>query len=329
MSAGKPNLLGKMSARKKFAVLLGGCSLAAAVVIAGVILLPKQEKAAEASSWVLLSGENHRIVNEGEPLIFTGLQESDYRKIRSGVLEKERDVGDGRAVRRPADFSDLKFYEVSSDNSLKPANPSRFSITIKDDGIQHALQLASFKVNGKTVLSPADPDFMETSYQLVSSPDGKRHILWTDGGMWLLEEGTLDEARKISSELHNNKTRRQLEVEVTELIQAQGIDTGWEVIVWNNDPRFSPDGTKIVYTTNRDFETRNSWSVWVYDLETNTERRLLGGGRYDYGAAGWLNDGRLLVGKSDGENIFAGSTHYLVDLQGENQQHREIPLSSI
>lgn len=174
--AGKTNLLGKMTARKKIAVMLGVCSLAAAVVLAGVILLPKQDKAADQSSWVLLSGENHLIVNEGKPLIFTALQESDRRKIRSGALDSERNAGEGRVVRRPADFSELKFYEVSSDNSLKPVNPSRFSITIKDDGIQHTLQLASFKVNGKTVLSPADPDFMETSYTASALPANTSRI---------------------------------------------------------------------------------------------------------------------------------------------------------
>jgi hypothetical protein len=303
-----------MTTWKKVALMLAGCSFVAAAIIAGVTLIPQQEKAAVSASWVLLNGENHQPVTEGIPLIFPALQESDRRKIRGGALENA-----SRHISRPADFSELKFYEVSPENKLKPVAPRHFSITIEDeeDGVSHTVQLASFKIKGKTVLSPADPDFKETSYQIASSPDGKRHVVWNRGGMWLLEEGSLDEARKISSDTHNNKNRRQLEIELTKLQQARGIDTEWEMIEWNYNPRFSPDGTKIVYNTNRDFETRNSLSVWVYDLETNTEKRLLGGGRYDYGVAGWLNDGQMLVGKFDSEDVVAGSTQHLVDLQGE------------
>ncbi|MCL5993907.1 MAG: hypothetical protein M1552_07060 [Firmicutes bacterium] len=317
MFTGKLKLWRKMTTWKRVALMLTGCSFVAAAIIAGVTLFPQREKAAISASWVLLNGENHLLVTEGIPLIFPALQESDRRKIRGGVLENAL-----RPIRRPADFSELKFYEVSPENKLKPVAPRRFSITIEDeeDGVSHTVQLASFKVKGKTVLSPADPDFKETSYKIASSSDGKNHVVWNMGGMWLLEEGNLEKARKISSELHNNKIRRQLEQELTEIQQARGIDTAWEMIEWNYNPRFSPDGTKIVYSTNRDFETRDSMSVWIFDLETNTEKRLFGGGRYDYGVIGWLNDEQMLVGKSDGEDIFARAQVYLVDARGNKKE---------
>ena len=72
---------------KKVAWMLGGCSLVAAVIIAGFILMTRQDKAAEPGSWVLLNGESYQLVTEGIPLIFSALQESDRRKIRGGALD--------------------------------------------------------------------------------------------------------------------------------------------------------------------------------------------------------------------------------------------------
>jgi dipeptidyl aminopeptidase/acylaminoacyl peptidase len=166
---------------------------------------------------------------------------------------------------------------------------------------------------------------MGASHQIASSLDGKKHVVWNRGGMWLLEEGNLEEARKISSATHNNKSRRQLEIELTKLMQAEGIDTEWEMIEWNYNPRFSPDGTKIVYSTNRDFDAHNSTSLWIYDLKTNTEKRLFYKDGYHYGALTWLNDGQLLVGESGPilpteTGYYSETAYYLVDVHGNKRE---------
>lgn len=64
-----------------------------------------------------------------------------------------------------------------------------------------------------------------------------------------------------------------------------------------NQPRWSPDGTRLTYTRERiDFDTGDTTAtaVFVLDIASGTETRITKWGR-DFGEAGWSPDGRWIV----------------------------------
>ena len=70
--------------------------------------------------------------------------------------------------------------------------------------------------------------------------------------------------------------------------QATPISTG---LAWDQDPRFSPDGTRLVYISDRD----GNQEVWIRDMESGDAEVLTEGRPHRFGEAEWSPDGEHVL----------------------------------
>jgi len=68
------------------------------------------------------------------------------------------------------------------------------------------------------------------------------------------------------------------------------------ILHWMADIRFSTDGEQMAFVSNRDRITQNDgMDVWVHDLTTGEERKVLSREGYTYQGHGWTADGRIVL----------------------------------
>ncbi len=62
---------------------------------------------------------------------------------------------------------------------------------------------------------------------------------------------------------------------------------------WDQDPRWSPDGTRLLYVSDRD----GNQEIWIRDLEAGEDRKLTTGRPERFAEATWSPDGRTIVAR--------------------------------
>jgi len=82
-------------------------------------------------------------------------------------------------------------------------------------------------------------------------------------------------------------------------------------------PKWSPDGTKIAYTTNP--SSKYVSQIWIYDLETGQHTEIFDRG----GRIAWLDNDTLLIARrnyEDGATLGSSSYLHSLDIDGTNYQ---------
>ena len=70
--------------------------------------------------------------------------------------------------------------------------------------------------------------------------------------------------------------------------EAERLTSG---LAWDQDPRFSPDGTKLVYISDRD----GNQEVWIREMASGEAEVLTEGRPHRFGEAEWSPDGEHLL----------------------------------
>jgi hypothetical protein len=263
---------------------------------------------ATQGGWTYLGDEYYSVVFDGEAIVYNALQEEDMQKI-SDEIEKKPSVVEKWQGKRPEMIAPLNIRFITARNVLNDVAKPPFIVTFDEFGETKAAELIANSFEGETILTPADPEYSSLPMGLIMSPNKKKYLIPTNSGMWLLENGE-NQAVKISKDTYKGKNIGQLAENLAALYPD--ID-GPFIIWWNNDPKFSPDSSKIVFTTNRDFERANGMSVWVYDFATSLERPIVSiVDKEYYLVKGWVGNDHLIVERFNNHL----SNYYLVDMAG-------------
>ncbi|MBN2373430.1 PD40 domain-containing protein [bacterium] len=197
----------------------------------------------------------------------------------------------------------MTFKRILPDNTLEDIAPETFEIYYEDEKGRQAARIAKWSFDHGYILSPADAEY--SSFLLLPSPDKSRYIVQDspDIGLWLIVKGKTD-AVKISKDNFNGKIRHELRDELFK-------QTGHTSLFWNPDPVFSPDSSKIVFTTNRDCTDIKGNSIWLQDLSTGKEGALIKAGiDGHYSVKGWIDNEHIIY--TQGEPV----SYYLLDITG-------------
>ncbi len=253
-------------------------SLIAAIILSLPVVMPMF---ASNGKWTYLAPENYQIVAmpKNVPVVYNALQDKDMQKIseaKSGMfIENGVEVFDNTPTDinydkagRPDIVPPLRFKGITPENNLVDAQKEVFEISYQDGEETEKVKIAKLTLGNQTIFTPAEPEYSPCGF--IPSPDYSRFVLATQKGLWLLEAGK-PSANKISKDEFNGRTYNELRSELQEkLAGIEGPATLW----WNDNPIFSPDNSKIVYTTNRDCIESGGNSIWLYDLATGKEQPI-------------------------------------------------------
>jgi len=272
--------------------------------------------------------ENYQLLPScnGSFVVFNALQDIDVFKIieaRSGkivdqgieiVPDNNNDIMTFEEMRGKI-IPALKFYVITPENKLiELSKEDTFEVQLpwkNEEQIEERLKIIKLHFDNSDILSEVEPEF---SSFFIPSLDNSSYLLNGTRGLWLLEEST-GSILKISSDTYNGKTFDELNVELQNYYRSKGIE-GPVILLWNDNPIFSPDSSKIAYITNRDCITGGN-SIWIYDCSTRKEYSLIKNeeGEY-YSCDGWLDATHLITRKYFQNDKVS---YLIVDINGFSQ----------
>ena len=317
---------------KRKGIILIVCS--SIVVTIAVILVTVTSGLLSAESpntpWKLVDKDAYKLVKTsgGDPVLYRILQDREKTMIVSITSEKGEMGGslkeNWKEIRKEFVRSIFKNIKIlGMDDSLKSVQTEEFDVPYADsEGDKVATFFMVTAGSGKSVIIPMEAE--DLPFEFVPSNDKTKYLIATVRGLWMLEGSK--KAVMISKKTFNGKSYEELQEEMS--LKYAGSD-GTEVIFWNDIPIFSPDGSKIVYITNRDCISTGGQSVWLYDLETGEEKVLASGSGEYYRCIGWLSQNHILCQKYSGDkvyNIVIEDTGKIIDLnlEGENVENIDI-----
>lgn len=310
---------------KRKGIILIICSFIVVTIAVILVTFASGLLSAEESNtpWKLVDKDAYKLVKtgSGDLILYRILQDKEKTMIVSITSEK----ADGSLKENWKEIRDefvnniLKNIKILSiDDSLKSAQIDKFNVPYTDsEGDKVATFFMVTTDSGKSIIIPMEAE--ELPFEFVSSDDKTKYLIASSKGLWMLE-GSNKNAVMISKKTFKGKSYEELQAELS--IKYAGSD-GAELLFWNDSPIFSPDGSKIVYITNRDCISTGGQSIWLYDLGTGEEKVLANSSGEYYRCRGWLGKNHILCQKYSGEkvyNIVIEDTGKMMDLnlEGEN-----------
>lgn len=242
-------------------------------------IFPSQNKKAERNGWVPLSQDYLKVLyNDGETALL-------YNASQDTVLSDKRPM--------PAQPWSIQAWNPETKRMDANIAVTEFSVLYEDNDGEKEARIKKVSYGGSTVLAVSDPEL--TGINFIPSPDGQKGIVWTAKGIW----GILSD-KEASYRLTEDNYSGHSYHDLLEEKRKSGIDRESEFFIyWNDHPLFDPEGSKLVYTSNRDIGAFRGNSIWYYDYDTGEERRLIKNqaGEY-YNIIGWLDNRNFICQKS-------------------------------
>lgn len=250
---------------------------------------------ASQNEWTQLSQKNLRLVNPGSDnsIVYEAVQEKEKIKLAE-LMDKKPGIEKEWKGLRPNVFSQSVIKNVYG-GTLKNINADTLNIDIEDIDGPKKIKINSFKSNGHNIIAPADPEFSNLPYGLVTTQDGGKGVIPTLKGLWVVDSAT-NNFKRITSDSYDGKSFEKLTEELSAKLTDAG-DEGPPTIWWNNNPVFNKGGNKIVFGTNRDCVATGGMSIWTVDLVTGKEQVLLQGNKSHYNPITWIDDNNVLCEK--------------------------------
>jgi hypothetical protein len=281
---------------------------------------------AQEQEWKNMGDNNFILVYDNLPVIFGGLQDIE-KKI---IGDKLQELYEGDPIKaetwvnqwkgtRPDIVSPLKFYSLDL-NKANQLNHDIIELEFLNSQELSKVKFSKININGKEVLFPANPEDNPLPFGIISSNDKTKYIIPLIRELWVIDSSDFTKPKKISSNTYNGKTWEELTLELQSILPE---DTEANAVIWwNANPTISPDGAKISFVTNRDFNKGNEGSVWIYDMISKEEKKLTNNvsGEW-YRIDGWIDNNSFIAKK------YADSNSYvLIDIEGTIKQ---LPLKGI
>jgi dipeptidyl aminopeptidase/acylaminoacyl peptidase len=193
-------------------------------------------------------------------------------------------------------------YEAGRRNVYTAAAPGfrpvRLTTNLKDDG--NDLTDLRISDDGASVVFVRGhaPNRAGWVANPLSNPDGARRTIWaarTAGGApWQIAEGGAPELSPDGRHVVYVKAGQIYRARVSQAAPVLPVDTGEKPLItaWgaNSNPRWSPDGTRIAFTTSRGDHTL----IGVYDVKTRNVSYVSPSVDHDTSPT-WSEDGRRLA----------------------------------
>jgi len=318
---------------KRKGIILIVCSFVVVTIAVILVTVTSGLLSAELPNtpWKLVSKDAYKLVKtgSGDPVLYRILQDREKTMIVSMTSEKGEMGGslkeNWKEIRNELMSSFKSIKKIDMDDNLQSAQEEEFDVPYSDSEGDKVEKF--FMVNagsGKSVIIPMEAEGFTSNYyiglgcEFVSSNDKTKYLIASDKGLWMLE-GNSKNAVMISKKTFNGKSYEELQAEIS--LKYADSD-GTEGLFWNDSPIFSPDGSKIVYITNRDCISTGGQSVWLYDLGTGEEKVLTNSSGEYYRCIGWLSPNHILCQKYSGEkvyNIVIEDTGKIIDLSLEGK----------
>lgn len=299
------------------------------VGISGAAALSATDESISSNSavWNSISEEYYVPVlvgDGGQVLLRKTLQQSDYEQILEALVDTsipadiaavekaavdsdanlpDNMLPDGRvlrsdwqAIQQKLIVSAQKFTELSDGKMVAAATTSQMAL---------ASEVANYKMNvfsldGQQYILP---ESSMSSCEII--PGTNESIFYDDRGIWLVNPKT-----RQSSELLPNSYNGKTYDELYEQAAQKGNTNG---LVWSNQVCVNDAGTKLAYISDK--ENLLTYSVFMYDIETEKETLIRASTDHNYLMIGWIDDDTVLCYKLRGE----GLTVVAIDSNGDEQ----------
>jgi hypothetical protein len=241
------------------------------------------------NEWSYLSDGYYSVIRaDGKvPLLVKRLQDEDKNNTADGVAVE------GDAIE--SDVVEVKMLNLSQDGIFTLTDldaPVVMNVPLSEQYGEIALGKISFGED--SVIIPANPTNLDSAgFRFTLSPDASNVLLRSNKEMILLDsEGA---SRTISPPTFNGKTYDDLFSEAIEF--SEEIE-----VFWNGQATMSPDASSIAYISNKADIRRNSWDLFLLDINSEKEVLLANDETFRYTVEDWLDNDHIICSKSYDRN---------------------------
>lgn len=250
------------------------------------------------SPWKSIDNDSYSLVKagNGKYLAYRILQDKDKQNIRTMICEQSID---GEVMKD--NWKELRKGIISSLTGIKDLNTDDKLTSIQTDDFE-----ASFDAFGEdkiwkfhkvtnedgVFVIPEEADNMPIEF--AASDDGSEYLVATEKGLWKIDANE-KKTEKISKESYNGKSYEEL---LREMNSGIVDEDEFNALFWNSNLIISPDGTKVVYSSNRDCTAGKGYSLWLYNLKTGEEKIIAKSASEFYVCIGWLDSNTILCQRS-------------------------------
>lgn len=273
----------------------------ASILVLLLVVIMVAHASSVNSSWHPIDQDAFKVISSanGVNIAYRILEDENKSEIVSLVTEIGENDEQGALKDNWQDIrSDYikmldSFKEIGSDMSFNELPAEPIIVSFSNGSGDQTWLFYKMKNNGKTVFIPEEIE--DLPFEFVYDIDSEVYLIATETGLWQLDTKS-NLPIKLSYSSYDNKSYDDL---LKELNEGQEYKGG---LFWNTHAVISPDGSKVVYSSNKDCTERKGYSLWLYDFDASQEHILAGSTGEYYTAIGWLNSDTVLCSRSADNN---------------------------
>lgn len=231
---------------------------------------------------------------KGEVLLIDSINDKEYTEMMSLLYPNCIVDSFGQDIPEINNFTEFRekfvaehtraYSLVGEKTSEVKLIPFKISITDKSNGKYESLFYKT-TIGSDNFVFPSE--WGNQSCGFIHISEKNIYLAYTDMGIWRIDPEKLS-AIKISSDTYSGRTQDEISNKIMKIYPE------W-YLTWIDSVKISPDGSYIVYRTNRDSALMNETSVWGIDLKTGEERQLIPSS-YNNDIVGFITDSHIVVG---------------------------------
>lgn len=201
-------------------------------------------------------------IEDGSAILADKLSSSDISTLMSIITDSEGNLLDNSESLRQKYMEACERVQIlNADGTRSSVSLTPFSVTIEDGMGEFSHTFYQFSVGNEKHVIPGEWDTMR--FHFLTSEDATRIFLCTDIGIWSLNP-QLKSVTKLSSDEYNGVSRTTMET----------IYSNGDALFWIDNPKLSPDGSYIVYRSNRSSPATQGDAIWCLNTTTGNETQI-------------------------------------------------------
>ena len=300
---------------KTVLTFLVATSLLGGIVSATALGMTDENVSISSTAWNQISEEYYSpilVADEGQVLLRKTLQQSDFEQILEALVDTsipadaaavakattdpdahlpDNMLPDGRVLR--SDWQEVQQKLIESAQKMTKLSDGKMvstvaarQMTLDSEGVDHKMNV--FSLAGQQYIIP---EAGMSSCKII--PDTNESIFYDNQGIWLVNPQTQQSSGLLPNE-YNGKIYDELYEQAAQKGNANGL-------VWSNQVCVNDAGTKLAYISDK--ENLLTYSVFMYDIETEEEKLVRASEDHNYLMIGWIDDDTVLCYKLRGEGL--------------------------